>query len=76
MSLAARNRGTRIGLMGARDLRVACGITQATIAAALGVSQVSVHYWETGMAVPAGARGAAYVRVMKGLSRHLEIEES
>jgi len=70
------NRGVRIGRIGPRDVRVACGITQATIASALGVSQVAVYYWETGLKVPAGTRWSAYLRVMEGLSRHLEIEES
>lgn len=56
-----------------REIRLACGIRQRTIATALGVWQSSVHRWETGATQPTGATGKRYLRVMEGLARHLEV---
>lgn len=58
--------------IGAAEVRRACGISQRTLATALGVSQVSVHAWETGKNAPVSRAGAAYCRVIAGLIRHLD----
>lgn len=62
--------------IGAADLRRLAGISQQTIASALGVSAVAVGFWESGRRVPASAAGAAYCRVIAGLARHAEIPDS
>lgn len=59
--------------VGAGEVRRACGISQRTVAAALGVSQAAVCTWERGAKVPAGPAGIAYCRVIAGLIRHLEV---
>ncbi|HEY2087880.1 MAG TPA: helix-turn-helix transcriptional regulator [Mycobacterium sp.] len=60
--------------IGAAEVRRLCGISQQTIAEALGVSQVAVCLWETGRRVPLGRAGAAYCRVIRALARHLAVE--
>jgi DNA-binding XRE family transcriptional regulator len=57
--------------IGAGEIREACGISQRTMAAALGVSQATVCFWETGRSAPRSPAGAAYCRVIAGLLRHL-----
>jgi transcriptional regulator with XRE-family HTH domain len=61
--------------IGAGEIRRACGVSQGTAAAALGVSQKLVSAWETGLRAPVGEAGAAYCRVIAGLARHLEVPE-
>jgi DNA-binding XRE family transcriptional regulator len=61
--------------IGAGEIRRACGISQGTAAAALGVSQFTVSAWETGLRAPVSEAGAAYCRVVAGLARHLEVPE-
>lgn len=39
-------------MAGLRELRKSAHLTQKDIAAAIGVSQASVHQWETGRAMP------------------------
>lgn len=73
--LECRGRGRWLATVRPGDARRACGIRQATIAAALGVSHVAVHYWETGRKGPSGEARAAYCRVVAGLLRHLEVPE-
>lgn len=58
---------------GAADLRRQAGISAQTVATALGVSQVTVCYWETGRRVPVSDAGAAYCRFIAGLARHEEV---
>ena len=58
--------------VGAAGVRRACGISQVTVARALGVSQAAVCHWETGRRAPLGPAGVAYCRVIAGLLRHLE----
>ena len=55
------------------EVRRACGISQAAIAAALGVTTAAVSTWETGHNGPSGDAGAAYCRIVAGLARHLEV---
>ncbi len=52
-----------------RAVRRACGITQETMAAALGVSRPAVSSYETRTRRPP----AAYCRVIAALMRHLEV---
>jgi DNA-binding transcriptional regulator YiaG len=56
-------------------LRAECGITQATVAAAHGVSKSRVSAWERHLGFPRGAGAAAYLRLNLALERHLEIRE-
>lgn len=35
-----------------KDLRLECGLSQATFATAIGVNQMSVSVWESGKSVP------------------------
>jgi DNA-binding XRE family transcriptional regulator len=60
----------------AAGARRRAGISQQTVARALGVSQAAVCMWETGRRVPYGARGTAYCRVVAGLLRHLAAAEA
>lgn len=58
--------------IGAQAVRCECGITQRTMASALGVSTAAVSLWENGLRVPFGPKAIAYCRVIAGLARHLE----
>ncbi|WP_328541125.1 helix-turn-helix domain-containing protein [Streptomyces sp. NBC_00344] len=49
-------------------LRRADGLTQAEVAAALGVSRLSFQRWETGLATPHPRHRAAYTRLLEGLA--------
>jgi len=59
----------------ARDARVRCGIPLRAMAVALGVCFSTIARWENGQNTPTGPRGAAYLRVIAGLARHLEVPE-
>lgn len=52
------------------ETRRRCGLRQATIAAALGVTPSCVSRWETRRLRPP----ESYARVIRGLLRHLEVE--
>lgn len=61
---AARSgRGTR--------LRVAAGLSQAELAAAVGVSASCVSRWEAGERRPRGEIAVAYVRVLRTLAEQV-----
>ena len=60
--------------MDAAGIRASCGISQQTVAAALGVSQPAVCAWETGSRAPSGPAGGAYCRVIAALAAHLAVE--
>jgi DNA-binding transcriptional regulator YiaG len=70
MSLADRHRrAAAIAGVDLAGVRRACGITQETVAAALGVSRRTVSAWEHRQWGPT----EAYCRVIAGLQRHLEV---
>ncbi|MER5871948.1 helix-turn-helix transcriptional regulator [Streptomyces sp. NPDC002044] len=50
-------------------LRRAAGLTQAQVAAALGVGRVQVARWETGFNEPRGDRRRAYSSLLSSLAR-------
>lgn len=52
----------------ARQARKTAGITQAELAAALGVSQTTVALWETGRRRPRGEAALKYARVLRRLA--------
>jgi DNA-binding XRE family transcriptional regulator len=56
-----------------RAAREGCGITQASVIAALGCSRSAVGRWERGQVTPAGSLGARYCRIVAGFLRHLEV---
>jgi len=57
----------------ARQLREDAGISQSTVARALGVSSQQVHSWETGRQLPCMAAGFRWARFVAGLERHAEV---
>lgn len=71
--LANRARASWIAAVDAAAIRRACGVSQATVANALGISQPVISSWEHGAKRPSGAKGDAYCRVIAGLARHLEV---
>ncbi|MFI5867267.1 helix-turn-helix domain-containing protein [Streptomyces sp. NPDC051546] len=50
-------------------LRRAAGLTQAQVAAALGVGRVQVARWETGFNEPSGVRRRTYSQLLQRLAR-------
>ena len=52
-----------------RALRVAAGLTQADLAAELGVSRAAVARWESGTRVPRGDYRITYAALLRELSR-------
>ncbi|MCY0954146.1 helix-turn-helix domain-containing protein [Streptomyces sp. H27-S2] len=50
-------------------LRRAAGLTQAQVAAALGVGRVQVARWETGFNEPRGDRRRAYSKFLQSLAQ-------
>jgi DNA-binding transcriptional regulator YiaG len=68
----SRGRAAWLAAVRPAAVRRACGIRQATIAAALGVGGGTVSQWETGARRPGAGAGEAYCRVIAGLLRHLE----
>lgn len=62
----------------AAAIRVACGFTLRTIAAAAGTDKTTIHKWESGRPVrrQQGMRAfARYCRIIAGLARHLEVSD-
>lgn len=51
----------------ARSIREAAGVSQARLGAELGVHELTVHRWETGVHSPRGAKRLAYVRLLREL---------
>lgn len=51
----------------ARAIRAAAGVSQARLAAELGVQRVTVARWEAGKRRPRGELLAAYVELLEGL---------
>jgi DNA-binding transcriptional regulator YiaG len=51
----------------ARAIRVTAGVSQARLAAELGVHELTVHRWETGTHSPRGAVRLAYARLLREL---------
>jgi transcriptional regulator with XRE-family HTH domain len=49
-------------------IRVASGLTQAELGAAVGVDGSTVHRWERGSRRPSGARALAYGKALRVLS--------
>jgi DNA-binding transcriptional regulator YiaG len=74
VTAAAEARADYLAFLRPWQVRACCGISQQVIADALGVSQATVSYWESGERRPSGARGAAYLRVIEALARHLAVE--
>jgi len=60
----------RAGASGsARRIRQAAGLSQAEVAAVLGVAQTTVASWETGRRVPRGPAAVRYGRLLEELAR-------
>ena len=51
-----------------RLLRLKAGLTQAEIAAAIGVERPTVSRWEAGIRSPRGAHAEAYAELLRGLA--------
>jgi DNA-binding transcriptional regulator YiaG len=58
-----------------RTLREAAGVSQAAIAAAVGVSRVTVTRWENGSRSPAPRHLTSYLRVVNDLALELVSEK-
>lgn len=71
---AERLRWKQQGALEAASARVRCGIGIRELARALGVSHAAVRRWESGW-IPWTPAGQAYLRVIAGLRRHLEVPE-
>lgn len=52
----------------ARQARIAAGVRQAELAAALGVHRSAVGHWESGRCVPSAAHALAYGRLLRQLA--------
>lgn len=55
------------------ELRRACGVSQQTVADALGVSPSTVDRWERGQIRYGRDRRKAWLRVQRGFRRHVEV---
>jgi DNA-binding transcriptional regulator YiaG len=53
----------------ARQIREAAGVSQARLAAELGVHELTVHRWETGTRTPHGGLRLAYARLLADLDQ-------
>jgi DNA-binding transcriptional regulator YiaG len=51
----------------ARSIREAAGVSQARLGAELGVHELTVHRWETGIHSPRGETRLAYSRLLREL---------
>lgn len=66
----AARRATPLPTLGdRRAIRVAAGIRQTELAAALGVSRFAVNAWETGRYEPRGTHRDDYVRALEAMRR-------
>lgn len=54
-----------------RRIRVASGLSQAEVAAAIGVSPVAISRWEAGERRPRGAGAVAYARLLRDLAARM-----
>lgn len=52
-----------------RAIRVGAGLSQAEVAAALGVTQTAMSRWERGQRVPRGKAAQDYARLLQRLNR-------
>ena len=66
--LAAEARG-HAATGWARQLRQHARITQAELAAEVGVARSTIAMWEAGERRPRGPKAAAYGRALRGLAR-------
>jgi len=66
VQLARVRRLTKSGA--AKAIRIGAGLSLPELAAAVGVSPVTVWRWEGGVRVPHGARALAYGRLLDRLS--------
>lgn len=55
----------------AREIRRAAGVTQAELAAIVGVTRVTVARWERGTRRPHGPKAAAYAVALRELERQV-----
>ncbi len=53
----------------ARQIREAAGVSQARLAAELGVHELTVYRWEAGARAPHGGLRRAYARLLADLDR-------
>ncbi|MGH3191734.1 MAG: helix-turn-helix domain-containing protein [Streptosporangiaceae bacterium] len=53
----------------AREIREAAGVSQARLAAELGVHELTVHRWEAGARTPRGALRRSYARLLADLGQ-------
>ncbi len=53
----------------ARQIREAANVSQARLAAELGVHELTVHRWETGTRTPQGRLRRDYARLLAGLDQ-------
>jgi len=53
----------------ARQIREAANVSQARLAAELGVHELTVHRWEAGTRTPRGELRRSYARLLAGLDR-------
>ena len=51
----------------ARQIREAAGVSQARLAAELGVRELTVHRWETGIRTPQRGLRLSYARLLREL---------
>lgn len=51
-----------------RMLRLKAGLTQAEIAAAIGVERPTISRWESGLRSPRGPNAEAYADLLRGLA--------
>lgn len=66
--LAARRRRRLPDPATRRALRVAAGLSQADVAACVGVDRASVSRWETGHRSPRGDTAEAYAALLRDLA--------
>ncbi|MFI6015479.1 helix-turn-helix domain-containing protein [Streptomyces sp. NPDC051243] len=59
-----------------RRLREACSLTQAQVAARVGVSRATVHAWEHGRTSPRGHRRESYAQLLDSLAKETAAQEA
>lgn len=53
------------------EIRKKAGLTQEDLGEVLGVSAMSIHYWETGKRLPKPEHAEAYLEVLEALEEQL-----